>query len=63
MNATQEEPDSRVWAYTTAPLSDGSTAYLLQQSEVGILPSHWWRDLTDNQISGKLDVTFDLIER
>ena len=62
MNATQDEPDSRVWAYTTAPLSDGSTAYLLQQSEVGILPSHWWRSLTDDQVSGKLDLTFDLIK-
>jgi TonB-dependent receptor len=61
-NATQKEPDSRVWAYTTAPLQDGSTSYLLQQSEVGILPSHWWRDLADDQISGKLDITFDLIK-
>jgi TonB-dependent receptor len=61
-NATQKEPDSRIWAYITAPSSDGGTVYSLQQSEIGILPSHWWRALSDEQISGKLDVTFDLIK-
>lgn len=62
VNSVQKEPDSRVWAYTTAPLPDGSTSFLLQQSEVGILPSHWWRDLMDNQYSGKMDISFDLVE-
>ena len=60
VTATQDEPDTRIFGYITRPRTDGSTSYLLQQSEVGILPSHLFRDLTDDQYNAKIDFTLPL---
>jgi len=60
--ANQDEPDTRMFGYNTNTLPDGSTAYIMNQSEVGILPSHFYRDLTDKQYNGKIDISIPLSE-
>ncbi len=58
--SNQLEPDSRIFAFGGNTLENGNLSYILNQSEIGILPSHFYRDLDDSQINGKIDVTVEL---
>ena len=63
VNAQQNEPDTRIFGFITdKPIAEEPTQYLLQQSEVGILPSHYYRDLTDQQYNTKVDLSVPLSE-
>ncbi len=55
--SSQDEPDTRIFGYNR----DGDQ-YIMNQSEVGILPSHFYRDLEDKQYSAKIDFTLPLSE-
>ncbi|MEM8969782.1 MAG: TonB-dependent receptor, partial [Bacteroidota bacterium] len=55
--STQEEPDIRLTGFG---IPSGNLGYSLNQSEIGILPSRIFRDLQDDQINGKLDITIPL---
>ncbi len=55
--STQEEPDIRLTGFG---VPSGDLGYSLNQSEIGILPSRIFRDLQDNQINAKLDITIPL---
>lgn len=55
VTSTQDNPDLRQWGYTNIDANNSGT-YLLQQSEVGFLPSHFYRYLTDKQYTAKLDI-------
>lgn len=56
-DAIQEEPDIRLAGFG---VPTGNLGYSLNQSEIGILPSRIFRNLEDDQISGKLDITIPL---
>jgi len=49
---TQNQPDFRGFGFTTS-----GTRYVMNTAEIGRLPSHFYRYLTDRQINGQLDIT------
>ncbi len=55
--STQEEPDIRLAGFG---VPTGNLGYSLNQSEIGILPSRIFRDLQDDQINAKLNITIPL---
>ncbi|MDF9794754.1 TonB-dependent receptor [Catalinimonas alkaloidigena] len=55
--STQEEPDIRLAGFGVPGYNRG---YSLNQSEIGILPSRIYRNLEDNQLNGKVDITIPL---
>ncbi len=54
-------PDARLFAFYIEEVG-GVDSYILQQSEIGLLPSHFYRELTDNQINGKFDLEIPIAE-
>ena len=58
--SNQKEPDSRIFAFGGNFQEDGTLSFILNQSEIGILPTHFYRDLEDAQINGKIDVVLEL---
>ncbi|NMM47128.1 TonB-dependent receptor [Marinigracilibium pacificum] len=61
VNVSQDEPDMKLFAYNTTT-SNGQTDYIMNQSEVGILPTHLYRYLNDVQYNAKLDISFKLLK-
>ena len=55
--STQDEPDIRLAGFG---VPTGNLGYSLNQSEIGILPSRIYRDLQDDQLSAKLDISIPL---
>ncbi|WPP53159.1 TonB-dependent receptor [Catalinimonas niigatensis] len=55
--STQEEPDIRLAGFGVPGYGRG---YSINPSEIGILPSRIFRNLEDNQYSGKVDITIPL---
>ncbi len=49
---TQNQPDFRGFGFTTS-----GTRYVMNTAEIGRLPSHFYRYLTDRQLNGQLDIT------
>ena len=58
--SNQKEPDSRLMAFGGNVREDGTTSFILNQSEIGILPTHFYRDLEDTQVNGKVDIVLEL---
>ncbi|BDD07867.1 outer membrane protein [Fulvitalea axinellae] len=58
-----EEPDGRYFAYAgtnqAGPNEPKRYTYSMPKSEIGSLPSNFFRDLTDTQMNFKADVTID----
>ncbi len=64
VEVTQDEPDIRMWGFTYGFDEEGNqTDWGMNRSIVGILPSHFYRDLTDEQLNGKIDLTVPLGEK
>ncbi|QCK13783.1 TonB-dependent receptor [Mangrovivirga cuniculi] len=61
VNVTQDQPDMKLFAYNTT-VENGERNYIMNQSEVGILPTHLYRYLEDVQYNAKLDVSFKPFE-
>ncbi len=58
MNLTQDEPDLRQFGYVVGDNGD----YVMNKSEVGRLPSHFYRDLEDEQLNFQLDITLPITQ-
>ncbi|MCK5702437.1 MAG: TonB-dependent receptor, partial [Cyclobacteriaceae bacterium] len=52
---TQDQPDFRGFGFTTS-----GTRYVMNTAEIGRLPSHFYRYLTDRQINGQIDITLPI---
>ncbi|MDX1666576.1 MAG: TonB-dependent receptor, partial [Saprospiraceae bacterium] len=57
-NSSQEEPDLRFFASEFNPERD---EYAIRQSNYN-LPTHFWRDLQDDQVEGKIDFTLPVLQ-
>lgn len=55
VHSMQNEPDVRLFGYNR-----NGDSYIMNQSEVGILPAHFYRDLTDEQYNAKIDFSLPL---
>ncbi len=60
MRSKQEEPDLRYFANDFTP-GEEDTTYYISSSEYD-LPFHYFRELTDDQIQGKIDVTIPFFQ-
>ncbi len=60
IRSRQQEPDLRYFANDFTPQED-DTLYYISSSEYD-LPFHYFRDLTDDQIQGKIDVTIPFLQ-
>ena len=49
---TQDQPDFRGFGFTTS-----GTRYVMNTAEIGRLPSHFYRYLSDRQVNGQFDFT------
>ncbi len=58
----QKEPDLRYFAYTVAPDEEGVPQYYINNSEIAF-PYHFFRDLQDDQVQGKIDITIPFLTR
>jgi len=58
----QKEPDLRYFAYTVAPDEEGVQQYYINNSEIAF-PYHFFRDLQDDQLQGKIDITIPFLTR
>lgn len=58
----QKEPDLRYFAYTVAPDEEGVPQYYINNSEIAF-PYHFFRDLQDDQLQGKIDITIPFLTR
>ncbi len=60
----QKEPDLRYFAYITAPSADNEavTVYDINNAEFPF-PFHFYRDLQDDQVQGKLDVSIPFLTK
>ena len=58
MNLDQDEPDLRQFGYVVGNNGD----YVMNKSEVGRLPSHFYRNLDDEQFNFQLDVTVPITQ-
>ena len=58
MNLFQDEPDLRQFGYIVGDNGD----YVMNKSEVGRLPSHFFRELEDQQVNFQLDVTLPITQ-
>jgi len=58
----QKEPDLRYFAYTVAPDEEGVPQYYINNSEIAY-PYHFFRDLQDDQVQGKIDITIPFLTR
>jgi hypothetical protein len=52
----QDEPDLRMFGYTNDTNSEGDVNWGMNRSIVGILPSHFFRELADTQYNAKIDI-------
>ena len=55
-NTSQDEPDLRMFGYTNDTDSEGNVNWGMNRSIVGILPSHFFRELEDQQYNAKIDI-------
>lgn len=60
IRSRQQEPDLRYFANDFTP-QENDSLYYISSSEYD-LPFHYFRDLTDDQIQGKIDVTIPLLQ-
>jgi hypothetical protein len=58
---TQDEPDYRQFGYVVNQIN-GEPQYVMNKSEVGRLPTHFYRFLEDEQLNGQVDFTLPLSE-
>ncbi|NUO01482.1 MAG: TonB-dependent receptor [Saprospiraceae bacterium] len=58
----QREPDLRYFAYTVAPDEEGMQQYYINNSEIAF-PYHFFRDLQDDQVQGKIDISIPFLTR
>ncbi|MDZ4681793.1 MAG: TonB-dependent receptor [Saprospiraceae bacterium] len=61
-NSFQREPDLRYFAYTVSPDEEGVPQYYINNSEIAF-PYHFFRDLQDDQLQGKIDITIPFLTR
>ncbi len=60
--SSQVLPDYRQFGFVTSDGNDGSTNYSIPTAEIGRRPTHFFRDLQDEQYNLKLDVEIPLGE-
>ncbi len=58
----QKEPDLRYFAYTVSPDEEGEPQYYINNSEIAF-PYHFFRDLQDDQVQAKIDITIPFLTR
>jgi len=58
----QKEPDLRYFAYTVAQDEEGMPQYYINNSEIAF-PYHFFRDLQDDQVQAKLDITVPFLTK
>jgi len=61
-NSFQREPDLRYFAHTVSPDEEGVPQYYINNSEIAF-PYHFFRDLQDDQLQGKIDITIPFLTR
>ncbi|MEM8906786.1 MAG: TonB-dependent receptor, partial [Bacteroidota bacterium] len=61
VQSSQEEPDFRQFSNTFNVRDDGDTLYFISAAEHD-LPWHFWRNLEDEQITGKFDLSIPIFK-